>query len=305
MSTILIGVDASERSEDAVAFGRRLASASGASVLLACAFPYEDFSPAANAMYRQYLHSDAEETLTRLRGGLEGVPEERIETRAVARLSPARALHDLAESAGPAIVVVGSTHTGHLGRVRPGSTGERLLHGSPCPVAVVPQGYRTHPEEPIRRIGVGVDGSAESQAALVAAAELARALGARLDVIGVHSADPYSAPAMLGAPGYDTLREDIERRQEESLAAAVASVPEGVAARPVALTGNPAKGLIAHSTELDLLIVGSRGYGPLRAVLVGGVSGEVVRGAHCPVIAVPRGVEAPLAELFTATTTAA
>jgi hypothetical protein len=40
-------------------------------------------------------------------------------------------------------------------------------------------------------------------------------------------------------------------------------------------------------------------------VLVGGVSGGVVRGAHCPVIAVPRGVAAPLAELFTATSTAA
>jgi hypothetical protein len=47
--------------------------------------------------------------------------------------------------------------------------------------------------------------------------------------------------------------------------------------------------------------MGSRGYGPLRAVLAGGVSGRVIRGAHCPVVVMPRGVEAPLGELFGAT----
>jgi nucleotide-binding universal stress UspA family protein len=64
------------------------------------------------------------------------------------------------------------------------------------------------------------------------------------------------------------------------------------------LEGDPAERLIAASEKLDLLVTGSRGYGPLRAVLAGGVSGRVIRGAHCPVIVVPRGVEAPLGELF-------
>jgi nucleotide-binding universal stress UspA family protein len=56
--------------------------------------------------------------------------------------------------------------------------------------------------------------------------------------------------------------------------------------------------LTAYSEHLDLLIMGSRGYGPLRSVLVGGVSGRVMRSAHCPVIVVPRGIEAPLGSLF-------
>jgi nucleotide-binding universal stress UspA family protein len=305
VSTILIGVDASERSEDAVAFGRRLATASGAGVLLACAFPYEDTSRSANAVYREYLRADAQETVARLSAGLEGVPPDRVETHTVPRLSPARALHEVAAAVRPAIVIVGSTHRGHLGRVLPGSTGERLLHGSPCPVAIVPSGYRTHAEQPVRRIGVGVDGSAEARAALAAAAELARALGAHLEVIGVQGADGYAAPAMMAGPGYDAMVEDILRRQREALAEAVAGVPADVDAEAVALTGGPAKELIARSERLDLLIVGSRGYGPLRSVLVGGVSGEVVRAAHCPVIAVPRGVDAPLAALFTAAATAA
>jgi nucleotide-binding universal stress UspA family protein len=305
VSTILIGVDASGRSEDAVAFGRRLARASDARVLLANAFPYDDFSRASNGLYRDCLRADAEETLARLRAGLAGVADERIDTRTIPRFSPARGLHEIAEVERPAIVVVGSTHTGHLGRVLPGSTGERLLHGSPCPVAVVPRGFACSAEQPIRRIGVAVNGSAESQAALAAGAELARALGAHLEVIDVYDADAYDAPAMMGGPGYDVLRQDLERRQKEGLAETLAGLPEGVDAEGVALAGDPATQLIERSANLDLLIVGSRGYGPLRSVLVGGVSGAVVRGAHCPVIAVPRGVTAPLAELFTPTSTAA
>ena len=58
--------------------------------------------------------------------------------------------------------------------------------------------------------------------------------------------------------------------------------------------------LAERSADLDLLFIGSRGYGPLRAVLTGGTSGAVTRTAQCPVIVLPRGVEAPLAEVFDA-----
>jgi len=64
------------------------------------------------------------------------------------------------------------------------------------------------------------------------------------------------------------------------------------------LDGDPAERLIERSASLDILVVGSRGYGPLHAVLVGGVSGRVVRAAQCPVIVTPRGVEARLHGLF-------
>ena len=73
----------------------------------------------------------------------------------------------------------------------------------------------------------------------------------------------------------------------------------------MALSGNAARALIGRSERLDMLILGSRGYGPLHSVIVGGVSGQVVRGARCPVIAIPRGVEAPLDALFAPTTATA
>jgi len=306
VSTILIGVDGSTRSEDAVAFGRRLASASGGRVMLVCAFPYEDEpNPFPNSLLRGDLRAKAQETADRLREGLAGIPDDRIEVRLVGRYSAAHALHEVAEAEEAAIIVVGSTHTGHARRVAPGATAERLLHGAPCAVAVVPEGYRTWPDEPIRRIGVGANGSPESATALAAATNLARALGARLEVISVAPTESYTAPALTGGPGYHTLREDIERRQREGLQSTVDSLPASIDAEAVALSGSPARALIGHSARLDLLILGSRGYGPLRSVIVGGVSGQVVRGAHCPVIAIPRRVEPPLDALLAPTTATA
>ena len=64
---------------------------------------------------------------------------------------------------------------------------------------------------------------------------------------------------------------------------------------------DPAESLIRVSENLDLLVCGSRGYGPLRAVLLGGVSRRVAAEAQCPVIVLPRGVEAALETLMTTT----
>jgi nucleotide-binding universal stress UspA family protein len=303
VSTILIGVDATERSDDAIVFGRRMADAAGADVIVACAFPYSDGpSRASSRAFREELAEEARETARVKRAPL---GEERAHIRVVPNHSPAHALHDLAESERTALVIVGSTHTGRAGRVLPGSTGERLLHGTPCAVAVVPKDYRLHASEAIRRIGVAYNGSAEAKAAVGAAADLAYACGAELEVIGVVSADSYGAPALMGGPSVITLRQDIERHVQWGLDEIVAGVRADVTARSVRLAGAPAEMLADYSERLDVLVTGSRGYGPLRSVLVGGVSGRLVRSARCPVIVIPRGVEAPLGSLFRSATATA
>ena len=62
--------------------------------------------------------------------------------------------------------------------------------------------------------------------------------------------------------------------------------------------GDPADFLVAASERLDLLICGSRGYGPARSVMLGGVSRRVTTEAHCPVIVLARGTEAGLEALI-------
>ena len=58
--------------------------------------------------------------------------------------------------------------------------------------------------------------------------------------------------------------------------------------RPWSLNGDPAREIAAQGVELDLLVLGSRGYGPLRRTLLGGVARDVVTLAPCPVIVLPR-----------------
>ncbi|MEO8687762.1 MAG: universal stress protein [Solirubrobacteraceae bacterium] len=63
-----------------------------------------------------------------------------------------------------------------------------------------------------------------------------------------------------------------------------------------------ARELIGISGLVDLLVIGSRAYGPLRAVLLGGVSGKVIRSASCPVIVIPNGAQSGIGSVFTKAT---
>jgi nucleotide-binding universal stress UspA family protein len=78
---------------------------------------------------------------------------------------------------------------------------------------------------------------------------------------------------------------------------AVAELPSGVEVETEFHVDDPAEVLSRISEHVDLLVCGSRGYGPLRSVLLGGVSRRLVREASCPVLILPRGVEAGLEDL--------
>ena len=80
-----------------------------------------------------------------------------------------------------------------------------------------------------------------------------------------------------------------------SSSCAVEAVPN---AEPAFLIGDPATELARGVRVSDLLVVGSRGYGPVGAVLLGEVSGRLVEAAMCPVLIVPNGVARPLEGLF-------
>jgi nucleotide-binding universal stress UspA family protein len=171
-------------------------------------------------------------------------------------------------------------------------------------VAVVPKDYRTRADQPIRRIGVAYNNTDEARAAVTAAVSLARALGTELEIIGIVSTEYFTSPALMGAAGIASLRSDIERHVQETLDEVAANVPADVVAHTRCATGDAEELLTAQTETLDLLVMGSRGYGPLHAVLTGGLSGRLVRTSQCPVIVVPRGVEAPFETLFDSATTA-
>lgn len=288
MSKIIVAVDASQGASDAIALASKLAGITGSTLMLVNVFPYDVHpSRGSNREVEAYMREDSIDLLERLRT-THG--DESVEVEAIANPSPSHGLHELAEQEDAGLIVVGSTHTGRAGRVLPGSTAERLLHGSPCPVAVAPEGYAERSGEEPAIIGCGYDGSPSSQRALEAAGRVATASGARLRVIRVFEPLAYDLPpggvAIGGLPSYNlTLRE----RASMELDSAVASIESDPEIEPRFAVGDPVRVLAAASEELDLLVVGSRGYGPMRAVLVGGVSGRLVTQAACPVIVFPRG----------------
>ena len=93
-------------------------------------------------------------------------------------------------------------------------------------------------------------------------------------------------------PSETTLREAAET----AMAAASERLPEGVRASAKVLTGSPAEVLADEADSADLLVTGSRGYGPVRRVLLGGVSSKLVRSSPCPVLVVPRSATEPVLE---------
>jgi nucleotide-binding universal stress UspA family protein len=132
---------------------------------------------------------------------------------------------------------------------------------------------------------VGYDGTRESDAALEQAAKLARRVNAELELIGVVPL-PFLSPSRVGIsdPGFERLLlEEVEARLK------AAGRIEGLEVGCTLRIGDAADEIADASAELDLLILGSRGYGPLGRVLMGGVSAKVMRQAPCPVMVVPRG----------------
>jgi len=173
------------------------------------------------------------------------------------------------------------------GSTPPGSTAERLLHGSPCPIAVAPKGYAHHePAEP-GIVGCGYDGTPSADGALAIAHRLAAATGARLRVIRAFH-PTATVPRRGVAMGHAAYNEALHEQAVQELDAAVAKLGGDPRGEPFYAVGEPAAILAEASAELDLLVLGSRGYGPLHAVLVGGVAGRVVREAACAVIVLPR-----------------
>jgi nucleotide-binding universal stress UspA family protein len=283
--TVLVGYDPQTLDRAPVRFAA--AAAVFADVPLVVASVRAGLTPAARA------RDDAVgEELEHLRAELARDHPIEVRTRIVEATTPARAARALQrvidqERAG--LVVVGSTRRGVIGQVAPGTTAQRVINGCVCPVVVVPRGH--NPPPCLSVIGVAFLPTPEGCRALRGAAAVAQMADANLRVLTVvkHGlgADASAGPAKEAAE-----RDRVEL--DGTIASAVAGLAHRVRAESEVLVDDPADALISVSRHLDLLVMGSRGYGPGLAVLLGGVSRRVTMQARCPVLVVPRGSTAAL-----------
>jgi nucleotide-binding universal stress UspA family protein len=240
---------------------------------------------------------DDDRTIEHLRTGLERRGLRDVEVLVFEDNTAARGLARAVDELDPELIVLGSTQRGKVGSALLGSTAERVIHSSSCPVAVVPNGYEK-PEGGMKLIGAAYSPTDEGREALHAAASLARAAGVKLRAITV--LDPEHASEGEGrlAESHDELSPAVGEAargrlgREQDLRDAVAAAAEGLDVDVDILVNEPADGLVAASEQVDLLVMGSRGLGPKRAVVLGSVSRKVIDRAACPVLVLPRGASA-------------
>jgi nucleotide-binding universal stress UspA family protein len=230
----------------------------------------------------------------------EGVTAERLEMGAT---SPARALSLAAEELGAGLIAVGSAAAAEPGRVLVGGTGARLLNGAPCAVGVAPLEWA--PRTELTVIGAGFVDSAEGRDAVRGAHMIADRAGTVLRVLSVVQPRTW----MLGDGAEEAHEGDAHERALAAVAAEIRARAEdaaqaataGLLGAPVdvdVLVGEPDHVLRSASGEVDLLVCGSRGYGPPSTTLLGGVTRRLAADAACPVIVAAHAATVGLEQLL-------
>jgi len=282
---IIVGYNDSDEASDALALGKLIAETTGGQLILTGVFPYGPAEPFASVAIRKAVEEAEVELAQKIERAAKDAGGE---AEAFPSSSPARGLHDAIEELGADLVIVGSSSRADGGRVLAGNVALQLLHGSPCAVAVAPKGFRQG-DHGLRVIAVGIDGSEESREAVRAAVQLGKPPQATIRLVAAvnaNAADEFGWAYGQHNPA-PTLREVAEKDLDE----AAADVPDELRPARELIEGDVVQSLAEEAEQgADLLFVGSRGYGPVRRVLLGSVSGALVKAAPCPVLVVPRGV---------------
>lgn len=218
-----------------------------------------------------------------LNAGIEHAHEVASDLKARAVLARAPAAARLIEASETAdLIVLGSRGAGGFAGLTLGSVGAQVAAHASCPVVIV-RGDRPHPERGPGRVVVGMDGSPASRAALATAFTEADAHGLSLRV--VIAWDPVPArelPPLMDEAG---MRAAAEARMVELMLPLRERHP-GVRAETEIVTGVPRQVLMDAAGEARLLVVGSRGLGGFRGLLLGSVSQALIHHAPCPVAVV-------------------
>jgi nucleotide-binding universal stress UspA family protein len=274
---VLVGIDGSSNGHDAVALASRLTASDG-KLTLAHIRPGELHPLHAVTPGRLEEERVASEELLKDERANAEVEAELV---SVVAASPGGGLHRHAEELGADLIVVGSCGRSAFGRAMLGDDTRSALNGSPCAVAVAARGYALHPK-PIAEVGVGYNASPESKGALAVARSIAEPTHATVKALEVVSIPTYAYTGLMPP----TIGEGIDAMLAE--ASARLRQLEGVEGRAVyGLTGEE---LAAFSDEVDVLVVGSRSYGPVRRLVIGSTSDFLERHARCSLLVLPRSV---------------
>lgn len=190
----------------------------------------------------------------------------------------------LQEATDAVLIVVGSRGLGEFRDLAVGSVSAHVATHAPCPVVVIPSRWTS---ENADGVVVGVDGSSTSSAAIDFAFEQAQARDTTLTAVLA-----WHDPVRTGPGDMLPLVYDLDALEQESaavLAEAIAGHAEkypDVIVRQQLVRGHADDVLIDAGRTAELLVVGSRGRGAFRGLLLGSTSRSLVHHAPCPVAVV-------------------
>jgi nucleotide-binding universal stress UspA family protein len=215
---LIVGIDAADRSRDAIALAQQFVVDFPGRLLAVYVHTLQELDLLMTGSrveeVEEIVAADAEAKLEAVRALAAEMGVTDVELRKDS--SAAAGLHEEAVARSAALVVLGSSNRSVLGRVLPGGTADRLLSGSPVPVAVAPHGYADR-ETVCDLIGVGFDGSPEARQAAEWAADLAKRGGASLKLVAVHTQLMFGSVVAGGAYGTKTVNQVMaEQLQTET-----------------------------------------------------------------------------------------
>ncbi|MFC4054054.1 universal stress protein [Actinomadura syzygii] len=201
-----------------------------------------------------------------------------LSVRGVLARGPAAAeLIDVGRSAD--LIVLGPRGLGGFAGLVLGSVSAQVAAHAACPVVIVRGDLDAGPG----RVVVGVDGSAASRSALELAFAEADARGHSVHAVTAWESVPVKDLPPLADE--DGMRAAAEARQARLMIPMRERHP-GVDVRAEVVSGSPREVLLAAAADARLLVVGSRGLGGFRGLLLGSVSQALVEHASCPVVVV-------------------
>lgn len=275
---VLIGVDGKQGGRDAIALARQLAGPDATLALAHVCFPF----PGRGATEAVPIEREQAQQLLERERRLAEVDAQLV----VGDPWPVgRGLHLLAKQRRADLLVVGSTRRALVGRVLLGDDCLAALDGAPCAVGIASREYASTPHR-LQRLGVGFDGSPQSEAALGVARELAAAHAGMIKAFSVVSPQEVHDTQIPG-DWPDPIDKPIDSRSERL--ARLSGV------HGVVTYGDPREELAQAGKELDLLIIGSRGNGPIGRLIHGSVSRYLAGHATCPLLVLARQTDLPAA----------
>jgi nucleotide-binding universal stress UspA family protein len=277
-NNVIVGVDEQPGGRDAIALAKDLVVGGGELTLAHVHLGDPGFVRSSSVAFEE---AEQQRSLALLEAVRESTDVEAGHI-CVGSSSVGRGLHELAERQQADLLVVGSCRRGLIGRVFVGDDTREGLNGAPCAVAVAPAGYADQPSL-LREIGVGYNRSPESQRALAVAQELAAERGAKLSAFEAVAIPAYVFGSDAGAVA-ESIPSYVDQARDRI--AALGGV------EPHATYGMVAEELALYSASLDLLVVGSRGYGPIGRLVHGSTSQKLAGTARCPLLVLTRGAQA-------------